>query len=132
MRQRLVKTKKHDRYLFFGTFDHYMISTGARGIAQRIMLTNIRDEYGNKVAEYTWFDDIKTFLQLDLVEGDEVSFYARIVDYENEYPDMSRYGYPYYTYPRLIYPNKARKLFNPVHHINHKKDKCTIRIKATK
>lgn len=113
---RLVKFDKEKyRQTFIATFHGYKITSGIRGIAQRYIFTNIRDEYGNKIAEYTWFNNIDAFKNLNLQEGDTVSFRARITSYQTEDPNCYRFGYLYSDiYPRFIYINKVKKLYSPI------------------
>lgn len=110
--QQLVEVNRRDRYLFIGTFKCYTITRGSRGYAQHIIIENVTDIYGNKIADYIRFANIKTFLKLQLNAGDKVSFYARFVDFAKLYSDC-RYGYND-IYPRLLNPSRATKLISPV------------------
>lgn len=122
----LVNTRYDQRYLFFGIFDRISMSSNNRGVSGQIILKDITDQYGNKIAKYISFNYIKTFSSLQLVSGDIVSFYARVLEYQNAYPDSYNYYYPEIHY-RLFYPTKARKLINPIQS-NKMKEENNFRI----
>lgn len=110
----LIRTDTGKRYMFIATFDGHRISANNRGISQQLVFRDIKDIYGNRVAKFISFDNIKTFSSLQLVSGDMVSFYARVLEYEEAYANAyySQY-YPEVHY-RLFYPTRAMKLVNPV------------------
>lgn len=124
---KLVKKNYEDRRLFIGTYQGFKITGNYKGIAERLIFTNIVDEFGNFIAPSTWFNGMKAFKELCLKEGDIVSFYARLVYFE----DNSIVRYNNELYPRLLNPTKARKLIKPARSINQK-EYCKIQIKPTK
>lgn len=114
-KQKLVRVDTKDRYLFFGTFDRFVLTNGFRGVAQKIVLRDIKDQNGYKIANYGEFDNIKTFLKLDLHEGDVISFHARVVVCQNQSDAIYGFYNPYTgVYVRLLNPTKARKLISVV------------------
>lgn len=117
----LVNTRYDQRYLFFGTFDRFSMSNGSRGVSSQIILKDIKDQYGNRIAKYISFNYVKTFSSLQLVSGDIVSFYARVLEYKNAYPEPYNFYYPEIHY-RLFYPTKAKKLIKPVQSNKIKED----------
>lgn len=124
----LVNTEYDKRYLFFGIFDHISISSNNRGVSEQVVLRDITDENGNKIAKYVSFNHTKTFSSLHLVSGDYVSFYARVLKYQDAYSNMYNNYYPN-IYFRLFYPTKARKLIKPV---QFKSTKFKVHINAIK
>ena len=115
---RLVRAyPEKDRDLFYATFEGYRITGGNRGVRKSFAFRDVKDEYGNIVTPYTVFDNIKTFDNLDLKEGDIVSFHARVTQYQMPYANY-RNGYQTEMYPRLLNPSKgeivSRKLVNPI------------------
>lgn len=111
---RLVKYNKDDRQFFTATFDGYKITGGSRGVAYRYNFKDIRDEDGIKVAEYTWFDNIKAFNDLNLREGEVVTFKARPVDFALRYPTYKKRQIEPDLYLRLMNPTQTKKLTCPV------------------
>ena len=107
-RRPLIKTDKDDRYLFYATFNGYRVSGGSRGFSQSLEFVDITDEYGNKVAEHMIFDDLKTFKKLNLVQGDEISFMARVYECNIAHEGL-QFVKPT-AYYRLLNPTKAQKL----------------------
>lgn len=120
-REKLVRVDKQDRYVFIGKFDRFVLTNGVRGVAQQIVFRDVTDEYGNKVSNYVQFDNIKTFLELNLHEGDLVCFCARIVVCQNANEAMHGFYSPYTrTYVRLLNPTKAEKLRSIVRPVENK------------
>ena len=78
--------------MFIATFDGHRISANNRGISQQLVFRDIKDIYGNRVAKFISFDNIKTFSSLQLVSGDMVSFYARVLEYEAKRILAEKYG----------------------------------------
>ena len=114
-RQKIVKVNKQPRYLFYGTFDRYIITKGFRGIGQQMVFRNVSSENGEISATYVQFDNIKTFLELNLREGDIVRFYARVVVCQNAQEAIYGFYNPYsMAYVRLMNPTKAIKLISTV------------------
>lgn len=110
-REKLVRVDTQDRYLFFATFDRFILSNGFRGVAQQIIFKDVKDEYGNIISNYVQFNNIKTFLKLNLHEGDIVCFHARVVACQNASEAMYGFYNPYTrVYMRLLNPTKAQKL----------------------
>lgn len=113
---KLVKVDNEDRQLFTATFMGYEMVGNYKGVAERFVFSDVRDEYGTLLAEYTIFNRMKSFRKLNLKEGDRVLFYARIVYFRDEVYDC-RYGIRYTTYPRFLNPSKAKKIICPIHRI---------------
>lgn len=132
---RLIMDDKDDRYFFTATFIRYAISSGKRGISERLIFGDIRDINGIKIADHAEFSSLLTFKKLNLKYGDRVSFYARIVYFRKEFPNF-RYNSKYEIYPRLLNPTKAKKLICPVKEILYDNINdntyCKIKINPTK
>jgi len=107
---------KGDRYPFTAKFNQNIISYNNKGIGQRLEFKDVRDEYGNYVADYVRFNNLKSFLDLDLQEGDNVYFHARYTQYESMCPHYA-YNNPQNVFDRLKNPTKIKKLINPVQRI---------------
>ena len=111
---RLIKYDKYDRDFFTATFDGCTVTGNNKGISFRFNFRNIRYMYGIKIADYTWFDDIKAFRDLNLKVGEIVTFKARPVD-AALFDASRRYGLSSPDlYLRLMNPTKAIKLTCPV------------------
>lgn len=121
---RLVKAKKDDRQRFIAKYQGFKISGNFKGFAERLIFTDVVDEYGNYITNSIWFNNMKAFKDLHLVEGDIVSFYARLVYFKDE--SIVRFGDR--MYPRLLNPTKAVKLVCPARSIYYKDTRCPINI----
>lgn len=115
---RLVEVNKRSRYPFIGVFKGYTTTGGQRGVAIHINFENVINEYGQLVANYVSFANIKTFSSLYLKPGDVVLFWARIRDFTKVLPNY-KYNGSCEMYSRLLNPTKARKLYCPVRRIGY-------------
>lgn len=130
---KLAKVEKYDRYLFYGTFDRAALRyLPYKGKCIVIVITNVRDQYGNYVCNHVEFNDIKGFDRLHLEPGDGVSFRARVVACQNAedamYGFINKYTGIYY---RLMNPTKVTKLICPISHLIEQ-PQCKIKIEPTK
>lgn len=84
MRKELQKINGK-RQRFTGEFERYgeKISFGYKKIT--LLLVNIKDERGNLLTDHLWFTVGKQLKNLDLKEGDKVSFDARVKSYIKGY-----------------------------------------------
>lgn len=129
--KKLIKVKKGDRYNFTGIFDSFSIRYDkyAKRNKYYIIIRNVKDEYGNHVANYVSFDYIKTFSDLMLIPEDIIAFRARIVACQSM-EEALECGFlnPYSNlYCRLMNPTKARKLIRAVERIPYR-EPCKINI----
>lgn len=96
----------------FGTKSGYK---GSRPIPT-VLLRNIRDAGGKLVTDHLWFTVGKTLEDLKLVEGDEITFQARVTDYIKGYRGYREdvYDKPIETDYRLSHPTKVAKVMKEV------------------
>lgn len=96
------------RNRFSGTFVRDGLKGAYRGPGydETVLLKDIRDEYGNIVADHLWFNKTKGFEELFLIEGEIVSFDARVDDYLKGY---KKDGYDY----KLSRPTKVKSHGRP-------------------
>lgn len=117
MKSKLIRLNTGRRHLFFATFKRNIITAGPRGISQKLQFENVRDENYNLISNYIVFEDNKGFLDLNLVEGDIISFYARQLEYGEIYPNF-RYNCDIDTCNRLYYPTRVKKLVKVAKRLN--------------
>lgn len=74
------------RKRFIATFVRYGSKKSFKGYPIKTLLfENIRDKYGKVYCDHLWFTINKTFGKLDLSEGDNISFDARVKPYIKGY-----------------------------------------------
>ena len=78
---------QNNRKTFTGVFKRYGTKTNWHGFPEKtILLTDIKDIVGNKLADHIWFSMTKGFEKLgELKEGDLVKFDARVKLYFKGY-----------------------------------------------
>ena len=113
---RLIKVDKKDRYNFIGVVDRIAFRhVKNKGLCSFVVMTNVRDEYGNHICNYAEFLMHKGFTDVCPVAGDVLSFRARIVLCQKATYSMYGFLNPYTgVYYRLMNPTKVRKLINPI------------------
>lgn len=116
MLDKLVKVDKKDRYNFIGVVDRIAFRhIKNKGMCPFVIMTNVKDEYGNHICNYAEFLMHKGFTNVYPVAGDVISFRARIVVCQKATDSMYGFLNPYTgVYYRLMNPTKVRKLINPV------------------
>lgn len=109
MRKKLRELKEQ-RMTFTGTFERHGTKIGWKGREQdTVLLVNIKDNDGNKVADHLWFNFTKGFRKLGLLEGGEViEFCARVKRYDKGYVNRRRGISERKTDYKLSYPTKFR------------------------
>lgn len=74
------------RFRFIATFVAYGKKKAYKGPPiTTLLFENIRDKDGREWADHIWFTTNKQFNSLDLVEGDNISFDARVKEYWKGY-----------------------------------------------
>ena len=69
-----------------------------------VLFVDVKDEEGNIIADHIWFKFIQSFKNLDLQEGDIITFTARVCKYQKGYisriwmPDGTDEEFEYYNY----------------------------------
>lgn len=114
---RFVKVDKSDRCLYYGTFagTSSRYNKYKKKIEYFYIVNDVRDQYGNYMAKFVPFYDIKSFSDLHLQPGDVVSFRARFTICQDERDAI--YGFintQTNVYYRLMNPTKVTKLYSPV------------------
>jgi len=105
------KTRDH----FSGTFNRIGTKSEKRlktigGEPQTVLISNIRDLDGTKVADHVWFDYNSSFKCLE--QGDVIVFDADIHRYLKGYADRGKNVDMRYTNYTLIDPKNIRKVEN--------------------
>lgn len=128
MKNKLTNTDWGERYTFHATFERYSFTSGNRGIQTLILFNNVTDEYSRPLLDNcgVCFDDLKCFRELNLEEGDRITFNARKLKYMEVCPDV-RYGETPKRYLRLFYPTKVEKLYSPVRPL-HSQNEFKIKV----
>lgn len=101
MRRKLAEIDG-ERATFTGVFVRTGVKNSYKGTLYTILLKNIKDDYGDIVADHLWFNLTKGFQQLQLILGDIVQFEARVEQY--------RKGYKGYKDYKLSRPTKIKKI----------------------
>ncbi len=105
------------RQTFIGTFERFGEKTGYKGYPLKtVLLVAVQDTQGKEVTDHLWFNFTKGFEGIELKKGDQVMFDARVKKYWKGYK-----GYrddadlpPIEKDYKLSYPNKIRKVCNPL------------------
>lgn len=128
---KLVTTNKKDRRKYIARYNRPIVNHGSRGFSKHFEFKDVRDmDTNNKVSEYILFDDLETINNLDIKEGDVISFEARPIDSQNA--NYTQYGWnnpSIKTYHRLLYPTKIQKLICPVKRFDDTTDEQHDKIK---
>lgn len=103
------------RLTFTGTFVRVGTKPGWKGkVVQTLLLRDIKDDAGNVLTDHLWFNLTREFATLDLQEGDEVKFDARVTRYLKGYrgrrEDELAFDKPPTWDYRLSHPTHVRKL----------------------
>ena len=111
MRRKLGEKGSDKRYQFTGIFKRFGMKNRYKGPEETVLLTDICDTEGNKVADHLWLNKTKGFTELNLTEGDKVKFFARVSEYEKGYKGYCEdvfkpIGFDY----KLSYPTKIKKV----------------------
>lgn len=86
MRTELKKITNQERHRFIGTVSKFGFKAGWYAPEQTILLTNIKLYDEDKIiTDHLWFTMGKQFSQLNLKEGDIISFEARVGKYRKGY-----------------------------------------------
>ena len=81
------------RGTFTGTFIRLGLKPGWKGIPdQTVLLKDIRDINGKKVASHVWMNYTTEFDDIVLNEGDRVIFNARVKEYIKGYQGRDEWG----------------------------------------
>ena len=132
--RKLVKVEKGIRCWFTGTFDRIApVYIRERGRCWFVVINNIVDEYGNSPCNCAYFADIKGFQELNLQQGDTITFRARYTICQNATEAL--YGFRNSNdglYYRLMNPTKITKLFSPVKSLIVQPNNCKIKITPTR
>lgn len=92
MRKQLEKIKGV-RGTFTGTFVRLGLKRGWKGIPDpTVLLHNVRDANGEKVANHVWMNYTTGFDDIVLNEGDRVVFDARVKEYVKGYQGRDEWG----------------------------------------
>ena len=74
------------RKRFIATFIRFGIKSGYKGVAIKTLLfSNVRDKNGKVYTDHIWFTTGKQFELLDLKNGDNICFDARVTSYVKGY-----------------------------------------------
>jgi len=85
MRKELA-SQEGQRKKFTATFDRLGKKVGYQGYAEEtILLKNITDETGKRMADHLWFRYTQGFVKLKLLPGDHIEFEARVKEYRKGY-----------------------------------------------
>jgi hypothetical protein len=105
MRKTLSK-EEGNRKKYFATFARLGKKVNYNGYSEdTILLTNITDAETNQVmADHLWFSYTKGFEKIQLIEGVEIEFEARVKEYKKGYVN---------TYYKINNRSKDFKLSNP-------------------
>lgn len=132
---RFVKVDKNDRCLYYGIF----VGTSSRydkyekRVRHFYVVQDVRDQYGNYIAKFIPFYDIKCFSTLHLQPGDAISFRARFIVCQDERDAI--YGFintQTNVYYRLMNPTKVTKLYSPAKSLHGYVPASKIQIISTK
>ena len=119
---KFIEYNKKQRYMYTARFNKHAVTGGVRGIKDYLIFIDLRKE-GKYISQYVLFNNIKTFNDLHLKEGEVVRFYARDIDFiVNNCPSYT-YGDSRDICSRLLNPTKATKLVEHVHRINNNTEK---------
>lgn len=111
MRDKLKQLGDKERYVFTGVFIRDGIKNGYKGPERTLLLSDIKDNYGNYVSNHLWFNYTKGFEKANLHEGDTVQFTARVSEYEKGYKGKRWDVYkPIEIDYRLSYPTQIKNL----------------------
>jgi hypothetical protein len=101
------------RSTFTGTFVRLGLKKGWKGVPdQTVLLKDIRDITGKKVASHVWMNFTTGFDDIVLNEGDRVIFDARVKEYIKGYQGQDEWGMDgelEIDY-RLSHPTKVNRL----------------------
>lgn len=85
MREELSKIQ-NIRMQFAAKVERFGIKSNYHGFPEKtICLVDVTDTNGKVLTDHIWFTVGKTIDKLNLNEGDEVSFFARVSQYRNGY-----------------------------------------------
>lgn len=113
MREELEKIGSQERHMFTAVFERFGQKHGYKGPEQTVLFKKVRDESGKVVADHLWFNLTKGFAQLDLKEGDVVSFCGRVEEYERGYYGRREDVYVPTSYDfHITRPTQVKKINN--------------------
>lgn len=100
------------RMTFTGTFVRVGTKPGWKGkVQQTLLLRDIKDDAGNVLTDHLWFNMTREFAALELQEGDEVKFDARVRRYWKGYLGHREiYDKPPQVDYKLSHPTQVRKV----------------------
>ena len=99
------------RSTFYATFGRYGTKSGWTKQERTLMLKDVRNEKGEVVADHLWFNLTKGFANIDLSEGDQVKFEARVTPYRKGYQGWREVlDHPVLWDYKLSYPTKLEKI----------------------
>ena len=85
MRKKL-ETHDGERLYFCGTFERFGTKPGWYSPEKTILLSDVKDKYGNIVTEHIWLNYTKGLQKLgELEKGDRICFHARVKEYVKGY-----------------------------------------------
>jgi len=107
-----LKNFEGKRKRFRAYFVRFGTKKGYKGLERTILLKYVEDVSTNRlVAEHLWFNLTKGFAALDLKEGDQVEFDARVKRYVKGYKGYREDVWkPLELDYKLSHPTKLRKL----------------------
>ncbi|WP_262314513.1 hypothetical protein [Lacticaseibacillus parakribbianus] len=111
-REALRKLGTNARFQFTTTFERFGKRSGWVGDETTVLFSNV-EQNGNMVTDHLWFTCGKTWSNLDLHEGDQVQFMARVAKYEKGYKGNREQVWDYHpieTDYKLERPTKAAKI----------------------
>lgn len=81
-----LKDINGSRKRFIATFERFGLKSGYQGRQIKTLLfVNVRDSQGKVYTDHIWFTNNKQFDQLNLKEGDNICFDARVKEYWKGY-----------------------------------------------
>lgn len=100
------------RCTFTGIFVRMGIKNSFGYTKQTLLLTDVKDSYGNVVTDHLWFNLTKGFAALALNPGDVVRFDARVKRYIKGYRGRRDdvYDSPVTTDYKLSHPTRLEKV----------------------
>ena len=111
MRSKLKSIGCDDRHLFTAEVVRFGKKNGWTGPVDTILVKNVR--HGDEtVCDHLWFTCGKRFKDLNLKEGDHISFNARVSSYIKGYRGFREdvYDHPVSKDWRLSFPSSIRKV----------------------